>query len=98
MGHVVDLLAYDEVAFAGAMEAGLSHLLKAGASVARAHAIQGSWWEARLRWAGFRAPKRQDAKIVIAYTHQEEGALVAAASKPESWYFTDGDRDDELVS
>ena len=98
VGYVVDLVALDDVAFAAAMEAALGHLSKAGASVARAHAIEGSWWERRLREAGFRAGKRADHKSVIAYVHDAAHPLGAAALNPSSWFFTDGDRDDELVS
>lgn len=96
-GHVVDVVGVDDAAFCGALEAALSHLHKAGASVARAHAVAGSWWEARLREAGFRPPKRDDQKIVIARVHDAGHPLAKAALEPASWYFTDGDRDDELV-
>ncbi|MCP3920048.1 MAG: GNAT family N-acetyltransferase [bacterium] len=98
VGFVADLLALDEVAFAAAMEAALGHLAKAGASVARAYAIEGSWWERQLQAAGFRAPKKDDAKIVIAYVHDASHPIGKAMLEPASWYFTDGDRDDELVS
>ncbi len=96
-GYVVDLLARDDVAFAAAMDGALGHLAKAGASVARAWAVEGSWWEGRLRQAGFRAPKREDRKAIIAYVHDPEHPLGKAALEPARWYFTDGDRDDETV-
>ena len=98
VGHVVDLVALDDVAQAAAMEAALGHLAKAAASVARAHAVEGSWWERRLRESGFRAGKRADHKSVIAYVHDAAHPLGAAALNPSSWFFNDGDRDDELVS
>lgn len=98
VGYLVDLLAVDEEAFAAAMDAALGHLRKAGASVARAWAIEGSWWESRLVYSGFRPPKKEDFKIVIAYIHDREHPLGVAAKDPASWYFTDGDRDDETVS
>lgn len=97
VGHVVDLVARDSVAWAGAMEAALGHLDKLGASVARAHAIEGSDWEKRLGSAGFVGSKAEDYKIVIVHHLDESHALAAVARDPASWFFTDGDRDDELV-
>lgn len=98
VGHVMDLLAVDKVSLAAALEAGLGHLHKAGASVARAHAIEGSWWEKTLRWSGFQAPKSADHKRVITYVLDEDaGPLAKVAEEPTSWYFTDADREDELV-
>lgn len=97
-GYVVDLVAVDEVAFAAAMDAALGHLRKAGASVARAWAIVGSWWEGALKGAGFRAPKAEDFKVVIAMVHDKKHPLGQAALSPHKWFFTDGDRDDEVVS
>jgi predicted N-acetyltransferase YhbS len=97
VGHVVDLVARDPVAWAGAMEAALGHLAKLGASVARAHAIEGSDWEKRLRWAGFARSSAADYKIVIVHALDEGHPLSAVAGDPASWFFTDGDRDDELV-
>lgn len=97
VGHVVDVLGADEVAQAGALEAALGHLHKAGASLARAHAIAGSAWERTLRAAGFRPPKRRDQKPVIAHLNHPDHPLARAALAPERWFFTDGDRDDELI-
>ena len=97
VGWVVDVVGVDDAALDGAMEAALGHLHKAGASVARAHAIEGSWWQRQLRRAGFRAAKKGDHKIVIAHPLDEAHPLARAALDPASWYFTDGDRDDELV-
>ena len=96
-GFIVDLLGADEAGRCAALEAGLGHLLKAGASVARAHAMRGSWWEKTLRSAGFRGPKAEDEKHVILHVNQPDHPLVEVARHPERWYFTDADRDDELV-
>ncbi len=97
VGYIMDVLAYDDVALAAAIEAGLGHLLKAGASVARANAIEGSWWERKLLWAGFQAPKKEDHKRVIVRVLDEAHPAGKAAKDPASWYFTDADREDELV-
>jgi len=97
VGYLVDLLGLDDVAVAALVEVALRHLHKAGVSVARAHAIAGSWWERTLRGAGFRAGKRDDFKIVIVHTNAANHPLAQAALDPAQWYFTDGDRDDELV-
>lgn len=97
VGHVVDVVGVDDTAIDACLEAALGHIAKAGAAVARAHAITGSWWERRLRRSGFRAPKKDDHKVVIAHIHDEGHPLAKAALDPSTWYFTDGDRDDELV-
>jgi len=62
-----------------------------------AHAIEGSDWEKRLRSAGFAGSKAADHKIVIVHSLDEGHPLSALAGDPASWFFTDGDRDDELV-
>jgi len=98
VGYLVDALGRDEVALAAALDAALGHLAKAAASVARAWAVEGSFWERELRRAGFRAGKRDDAKAIIVQIHRPEHPLARAALDPASWYFTDGDRDDETVS
>ena len=46
---------------------------------------------------GFVRPRAENHLIVILHVHQAEHALVAAARDPRSWYFTDGDRDDETM-
>ena len=97
LGYLVDLLGLDPTAVAALVEVALRHLHKAGASVVRAHAIAGSWWERTLRGAGFRAGKRDDFKLVIVHPNDPGHPLAEAALDPPSWYFTDGDRDDELV-
>jgi len=98
VGFVADLVGVDEVAVAGAMEAALGHLHKAGAAVARAFAVAGSWWEKTLRGAGFRPPKADDDRPLIAWIIDPDHPLAQAALDPGRWYFTDADRDDELVS
>lgn len=98
VGYVADLVALDRVAFSAAMEAALSHLRKAGASVARAFAIDGSRWQADLRWSGFRAPKAEDSKPVIARILDESHPIAPLALDASRWSFTDADRDAELIS
>lgn len=96
-GYIADIVAADDVAFAGALEAGLGHLRKAGASVARAHAVVGSSWEARLKGSGFRAPSPEDVRPIILHVLDPDHPIVPIARDPKSWYFTDGDRDAELI-
>jgi len=98
VAYVVDHVGIDETARAAAMDGALGHLRKAGASVARAWAIEGSAWERELRQSGFRRAKSEDFKIVIAYVHQPDHPLARAALEPARWFFTDADRDDETVN
>jgi GNAT superfamily N-acetyltransferase len=98
VGHIVDLVALDRVAFAAAMEAALSHLKKVGASVARAYAIDGTRWRDELVWTGFRAPKPEDSKPVIVRILDEAQPAAAVARDAAQWSFTDGDRDAEVVT
>ncbi len=97
VGYVVDLVALDDVAWAGAMEAALGHLTKLGACVARVHALDGSDWMRRVLGCGFAPSKPDDFKPVIAYITDAGHPLAEAAKDPSRWFFTDGDRDDELV-
>lgn len=97
IGYLVDVLARSAAGVAAAQEAGLAALESAGASLVRATALDGSWWRARLREAGFRAPKPDNHLIVILHPHRPEHPLVAAARRTAEWYFTDGDRDDETM-
>jgi hypothetical protein len=96
-GYLVDLLATDEHAEAAALEAGLARLESAGASYAEATAIEGSWWETRLRTAGFLPPRPENHLSVIVHANQPDHPLAKAARDPSTWYFTDGDRDDETM-
>jgi GNAT superfamily N-acetyltransferase len=98
VGYVADIVALDRIAFAAAMEAALSHLRKAGASVARAYAIDGTRWQQDLVWSGFRPPKAEDSKAVIARVLDERHPLAAIAKDASRWSFTDGDRDAEIIS
>ncbi|MEO1698758.1 MAG: GNAT family N-acetyltransferase [Planctomycetota bacterium] len=97
-GFVVDVVAADDIAFAGALEAGLGHLRKAGASVARAHAVVGSAWDERLRASGFRAARKDDVRPIILHVLDPKHPIIDVARAPERWFFTDGDRDAEIVS
>jgi GNAT superfamily N-acetyltransferase len=97
VGFVVDLLVEDDALVPFALGAGLDALEEAGASAARASAVLGSWWEARLTAAGFLAPRADDGKIIILHPNQADHPLVVAARDTARWYFTDGDRDDEVL-
>ncbi len=97
VGCLVDVLALDDADLAAAVEAALGYLEAQGASVVKSHAIVGSWWESRLLAFAFQPPKAEDQKIVIAFVHDADHPLGKAVLEPHTWYFTDGDRDDELV-
>lgn len=97
VGYVAEVVAATDVAFAGAMEAGLGHLRKAGASVARAHAVVGSAWEKRLVSSGFRAPKKDDTRPIILRTLDPAHPAAAVARDPKRWFFADSDRDAEII-
>jgi hypothetical protein len=97
VGYLVDLVAPSSGAHAAGLRCALEQLAAAGASVVRAHAIEGSDWQAQLTRAGFRAPKREDEKWVIAYLHQSDHPAAQWALDAKRWFFTDADRDDELV-
>lgn len=96
-GFIAEVVALDDVAFAGALEAGLGHLRKSGASVARTHAVEGSAWEAQLKGAGFRAPSAEDRRPIIVHVLDGAHPLAAVARDPSSWTFMDGDRDAEVI-
>ncbi len=96
-GYVVDLVAVDDVAFAAALEAGLGHLRKAGASVARAHAVVGSGWEQELKGSGFRPSKADDVRPIIMHVLDEGHPISEVARQPSKWFWTDADRDAELI-
>jgi len=98
VGYVADIVAQGRIAFAAAMEAALSHLRKAGASVARAYAIDGSRWQQDLVWSGFRPPKAEDSRPVIVRILDERHPLATVAKDASRWAFTDADRDAELIS
>lgn len=97
VGHLVDMLAPGDGSRAAALEGALSILEGAGASVVRATAIDGSWWRDQLVASGFQPPKDENHLTVIVHIHDPDHPLAEAARKPESWYLTDGDRDDETI-
>jgi GNAT superfamily N-acetyltransferase len=97
VGYLVDVLARNEAALARAVGAGLARLAAGGAAVARATAIEGSWWQHVLAGAGFRPPRSANRLSVILCAHQPDHPLVRAARTCAAWYFTDGDRDDETM-
>ena len=97
LGWLVDVLAKDDDALAAAVSAGLERLELAGASVVRAHAIDGSWWSDRLQEAGFLPPRASHHFLVIAWVNDPDHPLGRAALDARGWYLTDGDRDDETV-
>lgn len=97
LGYLVDVLAPDPAARAAAILFGLEDLRAAGAAVAQATAVDGSWWSERLVEAGFLAPKPENHLIVIRYAHDAAHPVVAGARDAASWYLTDGDRDDTTM-
>ncbi len=97
VGHLVDLVAVDPDAQAAALEAGLERLAARGAQVVRSHAIRGSAWQKWLQAHAFQAPKAQDEKWVIVHLLNADHPMTKIAMDPTRWFFTDGDRDDELV-
>lgn len=96
-GYLVDALAPTEHALHAALGEGLIELEQAGASLVVATAIDGSWWNEKLAFAGFLPPKSDNHLAVILHPLQPEHPLVAAARDTSRWYFTDGDRDDETM-
>lgn len=97
VGYLVDVLAAGEQSLAAALAAGLDGLEASGAALARATAIDGSWWSGVVARAGFRPPKEENHLTVILHPHQPQHSLVKAARDVRGWYFTDGDRDDETM-
>lgn len=97
IGYLVDLLAGDEAAVRAAMGAGLDALEKGGATLARATAVDGSWWNERLVEAGFLPPKPENHLYVYVFVQDEEHPLARVARDASAWYLTDGDRDDERM-
>lgn len=96
-GYLVDVLGIDVDAEVLLVEAGLARLEAAGVSYVEATAIDGSWWEKRLKTSGFLAPKPEHHLTVIVHVHDPDHPLARAAQDPAQWYFTDGDRDDETM-
>lgn len=97
VGYLIDILGLDESVEVAAVEAGLAHLQSVGTSVAQASAIDGSWWENRLRTSGFLPPRSTNTLSVIVNVLDPTHALATVALDPARWYLTDGDRDDETM-
>ncbi len=97
VGYLIDLLALTDPVRDGLIAAGLVKLQSQGASIARATAIDGSWWNLVLQQSGFVPPKPDNHLVVILHTHQVDHRLAKAAAQASRWYFTDGDRDDETM-
>ncbi len=96
-GFLVDVLAAEEAEVDAAFLAGLAALERSGARAVKATAVVGSWWEQRLRGAGFAASRPEATMIVILHAHGADHPLTSAAREAARWYFTDGDRDDETM-
>ena len=97
VGWVVDLLAPESWAVAAALETALGELEGAGARVARATAVDGSWWSETLAHAGFLAPKPDNHLFVYTYALLESHPVLDAASDASEWYLCDADRDDDPI-
>lgn len=97
VGYVVDLLADEEWAVSAVLLAGLDELEKTGALVARATAVEDSWWEELLRESGFLSPKSENRHYVYVYIQDDFHPLAGYALDACKWYLTDGDRDDEMM-
>jgi GNAT superfamily N-acetyltransferase len=97
IGYLVDALAAEPLWLSAVLHAALERLSELNASIVRASAIDGSWWSKQLARAGFVRPKSDNHLIVIAYTHVAHSAQAQAARDASTWYFTDGDRDDETM-
>jgi hypothetical protein len=96
-GYLVDVLARDERSLSAVISTGLEELSRAGAALAQAPAIDGSWWQTQLIAHGFVAPRAENFLTIILHAHDPAHPLCQAARNPSSWYFTDGDRDDETM-
>ena len=97
LGYLVDMLARDERTLAAAFSAAILLLEQAGARAIRATAIDGSWWNAELRRAGFLPPKADNQLALILWENDPAHPLCVAARDATRWYLTDGDRDDETM-
>jgi len=97
VGFLVDVLAPDAEWRAAAIGFGVDSLVESGAAAIEATAVDGSFWARELRDAGFLEPRPENHLTVILYTHDATHPLAKVARDPSSWYFTDGDRDDETM-
>lgn len=94
LAAISDLVGVDAAAEDAAVEAALAELEARGAAVVRAYGMRGSPWEAVLARGGFRRPRGYKPVGAFALVEDELGHTTLDTSR---WYFTDGDRDDELV-
>jgi hypothetical protein len=97
VGYVVDLLAADEPAQAAALSTALAQLEGGSALLARATAVDDSWWAGILQSAGFLPPKPENHLYVYVFIQDEDHPLAKEALDASKWYLTDGDRDDETM-
>ena len=97
VGYLVDFLVPDKELEDAAMGVALDALLEAGASVAEAWSVDGSWWRRKLDAAGFLGAKPENHLFVYHYAVVPDHPLAAVARDASTWYLTDGDRDDELM-
>ena len=95
LGFIVDLLGADPAAENRALAAGLDVLAAGGCAVVRAYGMRGSHWEKVLERGGFRRPRGY--KEVGAYALLPDHPLASSTLDTSSWYFLDGDRDDEFA-
>lgn len=95
LGFVVDLVGADKDAEDAALGAALESLAAEGCAVVRAYGMRGSHWEGVLERGGFRRPRGY--KEVGAYPLLPDHPLASSTLDTSSWYFLDGDRDDEFA-
>jgi GNAT superfamily N-acetyltransferase len=97
VGWVVDLLAPESRDVAAALATGLGELERSSASVARATAVDGSWWASELEHAGFLAPKPDNHLFVYTFPLLDDHPVLRAANDASRWYLCDADRDDDPI-
>lgn len=97
VGYLVELLCPDEDLVRPLMAAALAELERAGASIAEAWSVDGSWWQQHLVAAGFLDAKPENHLYVYFYALVDGHGVVDAAADASTWYLTDGDRDDETM-
>ena len=98
VGYLVELLCPDEDLVPALVGAGLDLLAGAGASVAEAWSVDGSWWQGHLVRAGFLDARPENHLYVYTYPLvDEDHPVVRAAADASTWYLCDGDRDDETM-
>ena len=65
--------------------------------MARAHAVVGSGWERELKASGFRPSKAEDVRPIILHVLDDAHPITSVARQPARWFWTDADRDAELI-